>query len=319
MYYTAGSQQETDAFGDAIVDNDSVTCVKTMKDILECNPGFDLNKIFKGVEETDTAGIHQVSWLHLAVYYGNVEAVEFLLTQPAIDPNVVTATNATALSWTFLSKIMATKTQLRQIRKLFLENKRVDTQIPDCTGMTPFAYAVVYEELKTLIQFIAYRDFHDLNPFNKGEHGGFHETVLRYPSLKKLNALEFILTRTMDLIKQDKIDVLVLVKKLYDLPLVTRHFCRMESMCVDSMVADTFSLVIFVCDKLLVTKKIVDETTFRQQKAMRFFTITSLLPIELQMVICNRLHNLMKIDIVLTSVSNGAFHSLAREFQSVVP
>ena len=55
----------------------------------------------------------------------------------------------------------------------------------------------------------------------------------------------------------------------------------------DPFISDLFALVVFLCDDLL-TLKAVSSDPSSSNKASRFFVIAQLLPMELQMALCNR-------------------------------
>ena len=77
----------------------------------------------------------------------------------------------------------------------------------------------------------------------------------------------------------------------------------------DSFISDLFALVVFLCDDLLIPSAASTSAAFH--KAARFFQITKRLPMELQMMICNRAFGVGK-DIVLTKHSEPAFKRLGR-------
>ena len=77
----------------------------------------------------------------------------------------------------------------------------------------------------------------------------------------------------------------------------------------DSFISDLFALVVFLCDDFLTPCAASSSITFH--KAARFFQIAQSLPIELQMVLCNRAFGVGK-DIVLTKLSEPAFKRLGR-------
>jgi len=110
----------------------------------------------------------------------------------------------------------------------------------------------------------------------------------------------------------------VLLKRFRENPVETRHQVRVEIGWYDEAAAEVFALVVFVSDGLLQVKtQPTDTTTLRARffgmldvarlltiglqstippptppltpPAPRFFTITSRLPLELQIVMCYRL------------------------------
>jgi len=85
----------------------------------------------------------------------------------------------------------------------------------------------------------------------------------------------------------------------------TRHAMRVELGFFEELAAEMFALVVFVSDGLLQIK---DTTT--ATPAARFFNIATLLPLELQMVLCFRLRS--GKEIISGKESEVAFKELAR-------
>jgi len=73
------------------------------------------------------------------------------------------------------------------------------------------------------------------------------------------------------------------------------------------LAAKVFALTVFLCDGLLQPKP----PALISNPAVRFFTIASKLPMELQMILCHRVVGSMKQNILLKD-SEAAFQSLAR-------
>lgn len=71
----------------------------------------------------------------------------------------------------------------------------------------------------------------------------------------------------------------------------------------------TFATVIFYTDDYLKAPQVVSSP--EDEKKLRFFRMMAKLPIELQMMICNRLSGLDK-DLILTRSTEPAFKLLAR-------
>jgi len=78
----------------------------------------------------------------------------------------------------------------------------------------------------------------------------------------------------------------------------------------DPFISDLFALVVFLCDDLL-TLKAVSSDPSSSNKASRFFVIAQLLPMELQMALCNRAFGSSK-NFVLTKNSEPAFKKLGK-------
>ena len=78
---------------------------------------------------------------------------------------------------------------------------------------------------------------------------------------------------------------------------------------LDALAAEIFALTVFLCDELLHLKPTLATTAATD--TLRFFSIISKLPMELQMILCHRVVGSMKQNILLKD-SEAAFKSLAR-------
>ena len=85
----------------------------------------------------------------------------------------------------------------------------------------------------------------------------------------------------------------------------TRHLLRLEIGWYNEAAAEVFALVVFVSDGLLQ----INDTT--PSPAVRFFSIATRLPLELQMVLCSRAMGSAK-EIISGKGSEVAFKELAK-------
>jgi len=76
------------------------------------------------------------------------------------------------------------------------------------------------------------------------------------------------------------------------------------------LAAEVFALTVFLCDELLQLKP-ASHSAAATASATQFFTISSKLPMELQMILCHRAVGSMKQNI-LPKDSEAAFKDLAR-------
>lgn len=88
---------------------------------------------------------------------------------------------------------------------------------------------------------------------------------------------------------------------------------------VECLAAEAFALVVFYCDSYLTFKGepeiCFDGESSKRMSAARFFNMAGRLPMDLQMVLCNRLFGSAKT-LVLTKNSEPAFLCLASAFYS---
>ena len=95
-------------------------------------------------------------------------------------------------------------------------------------------------------------------------------------------------------------------------PAQTRHERRVKLGILDALAAEVFALTVFLCDDLLQLKPALASTTAASAaQALRFFTMASKLPMELQTLLRHRAVGSMKQNI-LRQDSESAFKSLAR-------
>ena len=105
--------------------------------------------------------------------------------------------------------------------------------------------------------------------------------------------------------ERERTEVVTLLERFKSHPAQARHAMRVELGLVDELAAEMFALVVFVSDGLLQ----INDTT--PSPAARYFTITSQLPLELQMVMCHRLVGSVK-EIIPGKESEAAFRELAK-------
>ena len=99
-------------------------------------------------------------------------------------------------------------------------------------------------------------------------------------------------------------------------PVTTRQQLRELPELRDTFISNLFALVVFVCDDLLSVGAESSTSSLSIKKAARFFQIAQCLPIELQMVLCNRVLGSGK-DHVLTKHSEPAFKRLGKHLSRI--
>jgi len=99
-----------------------------------------------------------------------------------------------------------------------------------------------------------------------------------------------------------------LLEDFHKNPKTTRQRLREQPGIREPFIAEVFSLVVFVSDGFFALKK----ARKRYAKAVRFFAMAKVLPMELQMVLCNRVFASLN-DLVLTKDSEPAFRKLGKQ------
>lgn len=184
--------------------------------------------------------------------------------------------------------------------RFLLTDPRVDVAQPDRQGRTP-VWAALHDGYLEVVRWMiaSGKELGDV----KRDGGAFYYTLT-----------EPVTSRTE--VQQCK----VLLKKFAQNPMKVRHDVRILLGTADEQATHLFALVIFVCEGLLT---IVTATTAATQstdtitttlqprdETVRFFSLVSTLPMELQMVICHRACDSPK-DNVPSHKSEPAFQQLA--------
>ena len=102
--------------------------------------------------------------------------------------------------------------------------------------------------------------------------------------------------------------IVSVLRKFMANPERTRHDLRVKLGLQNGLAAEVYALSVFLCDGLLRFKPAL---TTNEAAALRFFTIATRLPMELQMILCRVVVGSVK-DNILSKNSEVAFKSLAR-------
>ena len=253
-----------------------------MRALLQANPSINVNSGIRRLSG-DTA-------LHLACFLGHLEVIQFLLTHPDINVNQQTEDSCTQLYYACIDG-------RAEAVRILLEDPRVDINLSDNDGWTPLWRLARAGHLRALQWLIALRG-HQLDLERKGRDvlgDGKKYTAFEIARLEK------------------RAEVTLLLKKFKDDRLRVCHEVRVVLGVQDALAAELFAITIFLCDDYLRIKKPVEGASFSNQAAIRFFSITVRLPMELQMVVCHRVCDSAK-ESILSKDSEVAFKSLGRGF-----
>ena len=246
--------------------------VAVVRKILTDNPTFDVNERLNGNGWTV---------LHYACHYGQHEIVSLLLGYPDINVNQKTTYGSTPFNLgCYNGKVEAVK--------ILLKDLRVDISMPDLLKWTPLTSASYRGKLQVIKWMIA--SGRELTNFDlKGEL--FDEKFTAIEGAKRWG-------HTV---------VVSLLENLVAYPVQTRHEIRSHLGLAHALAAELFSTVVFLCDDYLRIKK-----KSRKTNAARFFDICSRLPMELQMILCCRVHGSAK-DIIPFEYTEAAFKSAPKK------
>ena len=176
------------------------------------------------------------------------------------------------------------------------KDPRVDVTLDNLKGCTPLWYASYNGKHEVIEWLVASgRDLGDIMN-KKGLGGG-----------KDYTALEIAR-------KEKETEAVSVLERFIANPTLTRHKLRVKLGALDELAAEVFALTVFLCDDLLQLKsasRLAATPHPATTAAIRFFTISSKLPMELQMILCHRVVGSVK-DSVLSMNSEVAFKHLAR-------
>jgi len=216
---------------------------------------------------------------------GHVEVVKLLLAHPDINVNVRNEGGQTPIS-------LGCERGHVSVVRVLLKDPRVNVTLGEYNGCTPLWWASwkgYHEVIEWLIA--SGRDLGDIEN-KKGKWFA-----------REYTALEIARERR-------NTEVVSLLEKFVAHSAQTRHELRVQLGMLDALAAEIFALTVFLCDDLLQLKPALATTT-AATNALRFYSIISKLPMELQMMICHRVVGSMKQNI-LHNDSETAFKSLAR-------
>jgi len=227
--------------------------------------------------------------LHAASFRSNVEVVKLLLAHPNIIVNGQDINGSTPIL------LGCYYGQVSVVREL-LKDPRVDITLEDNDGCTPLWNASCngyYEVIEWLIA--SGRDLGDIMK-QRGKDWDEDLTAIEIARMRK-NA-----------------DVAMLLERFITNPAQIRHSLRVKLGVLDALAAEVFALTVFLCDDLLELKPAPNHAA-AAAAALRFFTITSKLSMELQMILCHRAVGSTKQNI-LCKDPEAAFKDLARALLS---
>jgi hypothetical protein len=224
--------------------------------------------------------------LHRACRTGHVKVVKLLLVHAAIGVNIQTEYGSTPFLLSCFNNHVS-------VVQLLLKDPRVNINLADHYGCAPLWRASSRGYLGVVALLIASgRDLGDLN--QKGSYGNNED----YTALEVAR-------------KNHHTEIGSLLERFMANPELTRHQVCVKLGLPDAFAAEVFSLIVFICDDLLQLKTTSIANRTAIVNAARFFTITSKLPMEVQMIVCYHVGGSMKHNI-LRKDSEPAFKSLAR-------
>ena len=232
----------------------------------------------------------------IACQEGHKEVVSLLLADPRIDPNKASNEGVTPF-------FMACQNGHREVVSLLLADPRINPNMPTNDQSTPLWFAsqnghlAVVQHLLALGREIDTGKRSDVNNKTAAEQGRAMGTAD-----KEDNDTEeaYERSKTNGPLCADVID-----EYEHD-PVTVRNRLRRQPGLLEHFIGHLFALVVFYSDSFVVMNEKLAHPDTR-----RFFKITSRLPLEIQMIICNRIFGSPK-DIIISRDSEPGFQLLAR-------
>ena len=174
-----------------------------------------------------------------------------------------------------------------EVVKVLLTHSHIDANHQNKYGKSALMHASFSGHVEVIKWLIARgRDLRNLNRKGKYWKDGQEYTALEIAKEKNHTG------------------VVSLLERFVANPAQTRNEVCVELGVLNELVAEFYAIIIFFCDDIF---------RVRQQPkcdAVRFFSIAMKLPMELQMILCNRVYGSRK-DSILSKHSEPAFRSLA--------
>lgn len=246
--------------------------------ILKDNPKFNVNH--------STSDNGHFSFLHAACLTNRLEIVKVLLRHPDIKINGHSQCNSTPFG-------LACRDGHHEIVRLLLNDSRTSVNLPVQFGYTPLKVAADYGHLNVIQEAIASKRT-DIKFGDKGRPGT-KDTYLG----GVLQAAHY----------HQHHEIISLMTDFEENPEQTRRHIRFKlGLDREEDAASVFAMTIFICDGLCALK---EDVIWPQTTHLKIFGILKKLPMELQMVVCNRIAGLMN-DIINKKHSEEAFRDLAK-------
>jgi len=267
-------------------------------------------------------GSHGWTALHRASMRGHLSIIQLLLLHPAIDVNQGDDYGGTPF-------LLACSEGETEVVRLLLEDHRIDVEAPSLDGTTPLWCASLWGYLEIVQWIVVSGRKVDLE---QAVHYGKEYTVVEIAR------------------KNGKVKVAELLEKFREKPRQTRLEVIADLGLQGLLATELFASVVFLCDDFLRLSgpvsevegnpnqeaaainiqtnnnnddhnnsemndakrdaKEVNEAKEKEIAHRRFFVMAGQLPMELQMVLCNRVYGLTK-DTILAKNSETAFRALA--------
>jgi len=269
--------------------NKSFQCLKEQQELYDaCLKPDNLHEIQQLLQTKPNLSINfqtneypHYSPLHLACSQGKLALIELLLNHPGVDPNFQNIFSVTP----FLTACEFGRASAVQ---LLLQDKRVDVKLCDMLGRSGFWYAVYSGHVDCVECMLIHNKLMQVQVYGGWSSAGAYlsRSVMELARLRKKEDVE-------NLLKAFQADPDSVIQDL-------------QFKGTFKNAARTFIFGVMICDDYFSIPSSSSSSPSSQdhQNARRFFRILINLPMELQMLICNRLHRVNKIFIPVEAVNH---------------
>jgi len=231
----------------------------------------------------------------IACQNGHEEVVSLLLADPRVDPIKPNKREVSAL-------FMACQEGRMEVVSLLLADPRIDPNKPRNDQSTPLWFASQNGHLVVVQHVLASGREIDTRKRSNAKTAAEHARWMGARITKGFSETEEDFQRR-------KIDSPLCADLIDDYerdPVTARHRLRRQPGLREYFIGHLFALVVFHADSFAI----INERTAHSD-TRRFFRITSQLPLDLQMVLCNRIFGSPR-DIILSRDSEPGFQLLTR-------
>ena len=223
--------------------------------LLATHPELDLSHY-------DPEDPEQNSALHLSADFGFVELVQLLTEQPQIDVNLKNSSGATPF-------LLACTCGRGAVVRHLVTDPRVEVNTPDSGDATPLWWAGYYNYTDIVRILVASGRPLELELPGRTAKAAEKHTIFEVVShITRANVEQLLLRFVGDSMR-------------------VRHALRRQLGMMNLATAELFALIVMVCDDY------AEVIVPRQDEALtRFLAVATRLPMDLQMLLCNRVYQL---------------------------
>ena len=246
----------------------------------------------------------------VACQCGTAETVKLLLSDPRINLLSTSANGASPF-------LAACQHGREDVVSLLLADLRVDVISPQNEGVTPLWIAAHHGHDKIVDLLLTSGRVNDANTRSADGPDGWNGKSVSEITVSDafhhfFTEMRASITTRRNAVGQEISDK---VRRFSEDPASEISRLQSRPQHRDAFIGSMFGVLIFLSDRffLLKSAKEMEPEPENRKKIWRFLAIALALPMELQMMMCNRIYGSSK-DLVLTKQSEPAFKALAKEF-----